>query len=344
MRKIFLVLICSALLLSGCGDSKKNEYYQNAMKSMEQGQYEVAVSLLQQSIDADARLPESYRAQGISYLELEDYAAAIAAFSRSLNTMDSANEEFKKDTMYYLASTRADYGQTEEAIGVYTDILKMGNDVQSLFLRGKLYLLEGEKEKAQADFSKALEKSKDYNLYINIFIVYEQQNMAAEGNAYLEQALTIKPEKASDYYEHGRVYYYMKDYEGAKTELVKAVKEDDQDAVLLLGKVYIAMEDVSSARAMYQEYLNNKKDSAKAYNGLALCDIYEKSYDSALANIQKGLEYEDKDEKQSLLFNEIVVYEYKLDFETAKQRMVVYLEMYPDDEAANRENEFLQSR
>jgi len=344
MKKVFLILICCTVLLYGCGDSKKNAYYDDALKSMEAGDYEEAVSLLQDSIEAKTRLPESYRAQGISYMKLGDYASAVASFSRSINSMEGSNQKFKKDVMYYLAEAREAYGQIDEAIEVYTDILKMDNDVQSFFLRGKLYLEKEDYDSATEDFSKSLEKSRDYDLYINIFNEYEEHNMTIEGSEYLEQALEMEPQQAGDYYQRGRIYYHMKDYNSAQEELTKAIKEGDRDAVLLLGKVYIALEDSGSARAMYQEYLSDQEEQAKAYNGLALCDIYDKNYDSALANIEKGLECQDEEEKQSLLFNEIIAYEYKLDFETAKQKMSAYLELYPEDEAASRENEFLQSR
>lgn len=345
MRRGFLLLFCcSLLLLGGCGNAKEKAYYEDGKKKMEDGAHEEAAVLFQESIDAEVRLPESYRAQGISYLEMGEYAKAIAALSRSLNSLEGSNQEFKKDVMYYLALAREEYGQIDEAIQVYTDILKMGADEQSFFLRGKLYLEKGDLEDASSDFSKALESSKDYELYINIYNVYVEHKMSAEGNEYLERALKIKPEKADDYYSRGLICYDMKDYKAAKEELTTAINQGSEDAVLLLGKVYIAMEDVGSARAMYQEYLNNKDAQAKAYNGLALCDIYEKNYSSALMNIEEGLKLGDADQEQSLLFNEIIVYEYQLDFETAKQKLSAYLELYPDDQAAIRENEFLQSR
>ena len=44
------------------------------------------------------------------------------------------------------------------------------------------------------------------------------------------------------------------------------------------------------------------------------------------------------------MFNEIVVYEKQLDFNTAKQKMSEFLSKYPDHEDAIRENNFLQSR
>lgn len=340
--KRFLIIISMAFLLVGCTDASKDEYYDEALRSMDAGDYQTAVEILQASIDKEVRLPESYRAQGISYLKLGDNAAAIASLSRSLNSMDETNEAFKKDVTYYLAEARTKHGQIGEAIECYTDILKIGKDEQSLFMRGKLQLQEGHIDVAKEDFDLATENTRDYEVYISIFNVYDAASMTVEGQEYLDKALEIKPETAEDYYNRGRIYYYMKDYDSAVTELTMAINDGDDTAVLLLGKVYIAKEDAGSARAMYQKYLEAGTNKAKAYNGLALCDIHEKNYDAALANIEKGLaEYS---EEQELLYNEIVIYEYKLDFETAKEKMASYLQLYPDDESAIRENEFLQSR
>ncbi|MCA5964032.1 hypothetical protein LC724_31870 [Blautia sp. RD014234] len=53
---------------------------------------------------------------------------------------------------------------------------------------------------------------------------------------------------------------------------------------------------------------------------MAYCDILDGDYDSALSNIQKGLDTGDQDEKQALLFNEIVAYEKKMDYASAKEK------------------------
>lgn len=101
------------------------------------------------------------------------------------------------------------------------------------------------------------------------------------------------------------------------------------------------MEDISSARALYQEYVSDEQVAAEAYNGLALCDIQMEDYDSALKNVQKGLEIADQSAKKSLLFNELCIYEYLNDWPTAREKADAYLELYPGDEAAIREQQFL---
>lgn len=100
--------------------------------------------------------------------------------------------------------------------------------------------------------------------------------------------------------------------------------------------VYLAQDDVENAQAMYKQYISAVGDSAKGYNGLALCDIRSGDYDSALDNITKGLPTATTDEMQSLLFNEIVAYEKKLDFATALTKVQEYIEMFPEDSAAKK--------
>ena len=159
-----------------------------------------------------------------------------------------------------------------------------------------------------------------------------------------KMALELEPQDGEDCYHRGRIYEYEKNYEAARDELKTAMEQGYEDAMLLLGRVYLEMEDPASARSMYQEYLQKSEQGAKAYNGLAMCDIYDGAYDSALENIAQGLKENSKEDEQGLLYNEIVAYEYKRDFATAKEKMKIYLEQYPEDEAALRENEFLSTR
>lgn len=343
MKKWSIVLLCG-LLLTGCGGVDGSECYEQGTECLLQADYEQAALLFTQAVESGERLSESYRGLGIAQLEQGDNAAAIAAFSRSLNEMEGSNLEFETDVMYYLAEARKDYGEYEKAAEVYTEILKLEEDPKAYYLRGSIYLDLEEYDKAAADFDLALSESRDYDMYINICHLYWAKEMNMEGEAYLVKALEIEPKEAADYSARGRVCYEMKDYEGAKQELMQALEGDDPEAILMLGKVYLAMEDVASARSMYQEYLNGNDNKAKAYNGLAMCDIFEKNYDSALDNIAKGLECNDPAEDQHLRFNEIVVYEYKLDFATANTKMDEYLLLYPDDKEALREKEFLVTR
>ena len=63
-----------------------------------------------------------------------------------------------------------------------------------------------------------------------------------------------------------------------------------------------------------------------------------------LKAFQAGLEVEGNTATQSLMFNELVAYEYLGQYDKAKLAMDQYLALYPDDEKAQREAVFLQTR
>lgn len=344
MKKMLAVIGCAGMLLSGCGNKQADQAYESGVKALENCEYDTAIEKFDQVVAEDYRLSEAYRGAGIAWLSKGSYPEAIAAFSRSLNYMEESEETFEKDVMFYLAQARMEYGEVEKAIEVYGDILKKGEDSQAFFLRGKAYVGEGDFERAQKDFTRALKDCEDYDLYINIYQIYEKAGKSDEGSQYLDMALKMSPETGEDYYQQGRIYAYQENYENARDVLIKSIELEYKDAMLLLGEVYLETQDSASARTMYQKYLSTGENNARAYNGLAVCDIREGNYDGALENIQKGLDGSAQEDRQGLLYNEIVAYEYKLDFATAKAKMAEYLELYPEDEEGLRENEFLSTR
>ena len=64
----------------------------------------------------------------------------------------------------------------------------------------------------------------------------------------------------------------------------------------------------------------------------------------ALEAFQAAMNIEDNGMMQTLKFNEIVAYEHMREYKTAAALMSSYLKSYPDDTAAEREYEFLQTR
>ena len=67
-------------------------------------------------------------------------------------------------------------------------------------------------------------------------------------------------------------------------------------------------------------------------------------YEEALEMFQQALSTENPENEKRLRRNEIICYENLLDFASAREKMASYLEDYPEDEDAKRENIFLQTR
>ena len=142
----------------------------------------------------------------------------------------------------------------------------------------------------------------------------------------------------------GRINFELKDYDAAINDLKTAVEGKVDGAVMLLGKIYLLNKDTDSARELFRSGLSTEGQGSVCYNGLALCDIADGDYDSALSNISSGLSSGDGKVQEELLFNEIIVYEKKLDFTTALEKAKAFAESYPQNTDAARELKFLQNR
>lgn len=343
-KTAWMLAVCLTLcVMAGCG-GEKQEIFEQAGRDLEQGNYEYALTGYETAIANGTKLAHSYRGAGIVNLRMGNYEAAIASFTSALGC-ERVSKALRKDILSYRASAELKAGQYENAMSdCQTLAEEYTMDMDIYFLTGQVALAMDAYDEAASNFEQAFAEDSSYDTAIRIYETYLAEDMEADGTRYLEAALVSDPKNAEDYCDRGRVYYYMKDYTSAQSELIQASREGSTEALLLLGMVYLAQNDVANARSMYQEYVSKEGTSAKGYNGLALCDLAEGNYDSALLNISNGLPNASTEEMQDLLFNEIVIYEKKLDFVTACQKAEEYLGKFPDDEAVSRELVFLRTR
>ena len=338
-----LAVCIGASLLTGCGGEKQNTYRQ-AEENLEQGSYQEALTGYETSVSYSYKMAESLRGAGIAKLRLGDYQGAVESFTQALS-QNRVKKSIRQDLLAYRATAQLKAGLPDDAMA---DCQTLASDYSMnadlYFLTGCVALAMDAYDEAASNFEQAYGEKADYDMALQIYEAYQSRGMEADGTRYLEAILKTEPGNAEDYCERGRIYYYMQDYENARNELTKASEKGSVEALSLLGMVCFAQNDTAAARSMYQDYLQKSEQGAKAYNGLAMCDIYDGAYDSALENIAQGLKENSKEDEQGLLYNEIVAYEYKRDFATAKEKMKIYLEQYPEDEAALRENEFLSTR
>ena len=331
-------------LLTGCGGENKKTYEQ-ANTDLEQGNYDYALNEYQACISAGYKLSQSYRGSGIVKLRTGDYQGAIDDLTSALNDEKTGKSD-QKDILEYRAAAELKAELYDQAMA---DCQTLAEDyslnANDYYLTGCVALAMDSYDEASSNFSEAYGSDSTYEMAIQIYEAYLTQDMEADGTRYLEAALKTEAKTADDYCERGKVYYYMQDYDNARTELTTASEKGSTEAALILGMVYMAQGDTANARSFYQQYIDTDgEDPAKGYNGLALCDIADGDYDSALQNISQGLGDATSDEMRDLLFNEIVVYEKKLDFSTALSKAQEYVQTFKDDEAAAKELTFLQSR
>ncbi len=309
--------------------------------------YKEAQTLFEEAVSAGEQRFLAYRGLGMAYMGLGDYENAVTAFQEALESADNRMPTNIEDVRLYLATAQIRLEDYDGVIDTCTLLLEdsaEGNP-DAYFLRGSAYLSEGLTSEAAGDFDAAIALSpEDYDLYLNIYDCYEKISLSAIGVSYLQAALNLKGMDTEYYYNQGRIYYYLGNYDEAQQMLIGPVEDGYEPAMYLIGKVYLAQDDDVHALDIYEQILEMNGENTECFNGLAMCAIQEEDYDTALSYIAQGLALDETEGKQELYFNEIVAYERKLDFETAKEKAQLYVERYPTDEAGKHEWAFLSSR
>lgn len=326
-------------------DNGKADYYINlAMAYVETGDFQNALTQIEFALQLEPKNQSAYRSKGIIYIALNDYENAILALEQALHLADGFVGDMEYDILDYRAVAESKNGNYEKAIGTYTVLLNVGyKPAEHYYLRGSSYLLNGNLEAAQSDFSHAVENQKtSYDMYLNIYTALFQYGAEEEAKVYLEEALKLDLGKKEDNFAKGKIYYFLEDYTNAISYLLKAA--DNSEASLYLGKIYMATGDTTQAFLTFQQYLESNPDNGDVYNQLGVMRLREGAYNEALGYFQSGLKCSDLSARKALAYNEAVTYEYLLDFDTAKQKFKAYVAAYPDDTQAQREYEFLKTR
>lgn len=345
IKAAFTAVLCAGMLCTGCGGKEKNSNISEGMTAIEELRYEDALACFDKALVSGEDKRLIFRGQGLANLGLAKYAEAAAALEQCLSSGSCIPDAMDYDVNYYLATAYYKAGRSEDAKKVYDAILALKGDArEAYFMRGIVQIRMGNYELAKPDFDKAIELAPtDYDQLIEIYKVMEETGYQEMGIAYLESVIQKAPKDMGNY-DKGRIYFYLGDFESARNYLEQARDAGDAQATYYLGKTWENLGEYNYAASVYLSYLQDQGESALIYNQLALCYVQLEDYESALSALQSGLALEDTALRQTLSFNQIVVNERQGNFKQAAQLMSKYVQDYPDDEGAVRENEFLRSR
>lgn len=314
------LLLCTGLTLTGCGEEKID----NAL---------------------------AYRKIGINAMAAGDYESAIENFQLALNQSKGQIRNLELDICMQKAEALYLNGQAEDAIAVCNAVLDYDkNYANAYYLRGNLYLQQGDSEKALADYGQAAKNADaDYEIYIQLYENLSRAGMTEAGKEYLNQALNIKGKSRYHLTNQGYIYFLMGDYGQAKEQLTQAVameqKEGEDDkAELYLAQTVEKLGDTAGAAEYYKAYAQDHADDAIVLEELGNMAMEKEDYASAYEYYQKGLQTANPANEQLLRRGEIAALEQLYDFETAKEKMAQYVLDYPQDEQAAREYLFLKTR
>ncbi|MBO5154445.1 MAG: tetratricopeptide repeat protein [Eubacterium sp.] len=293
----------------------------------------------------------AYRKIGMNAMAEGNYAEAIDNFQLALDQSKGQIRNLELDICMQKAEALYLNNQPEKAIAVCDAVLAYDKSYASAYyLRGNLYLQQGDSKKALADYEQAAKYADaDYEIYIQLYVNLNRAGMKEEGEKYLNEALELKGKGRYHLTNRGYIYYLMGDYEKAKEQLLQAVaieqKEGEDDkAELYLAQTAEQLGDEQTATQYYKAYAENHADDSVVLEELGNMAMEKGDYADACAYYQKGLQTTNPSNEQLLRRGEIAALEQMYEFEQAKDKMAQYVLDYPEDEQAAREYLFLKTR
>lgn len=150
-------------------------------------------------------------------------------------------------------------------------------------------------------------------------------------------------------YKTGIKYLEDGEYSKAVTEFQEAVEKGKnlKDSYRGLGIALWEEKDYKGAYEALENALSEgAKESATIYSLLGNCAMQIEKYAKAAEYYEAALSMEDMSDelKKETEYNLIAAYEYSGNMDKAKEKLSAYIEKYPDEESALREETFLETR
>ena len=287
----------------------------------------------------------SYRAEGISEMEAGDYEAAIKSFEKALEL--SVSKLSDEELEICLLKAKAQYlsGDSEAALATYTSMIDYNQCPESYYFRGNLYYVLGDEESALSDYAKAIELDpEDYEIYINVYESLTAHNQTVLADQYIDEALKISGETAYDNMCKGRIYYLLGDETQALSYLLSADENGQEQAAFYLAIIYNDQGQEELAQSYLDKFLDSGEADADSLFVMGENALDNGQYEEAITYLNAALEMDASCNRQALLQDLVIAYEFSGDFTAARDLLTTYTEEYPNDDEAARELTFLESR
>lgn len=211
------------------------------------------------------------------------------------------------------------------------------------------FFQEQQYKKAQKQFEQGLKHRNIFGISITKDIRYYLAESYFLDGAY-EKALNVyqeisRSEKNSGYVSCyiGACYAKLGDEKKAKEQFEESIELGNEEGYHYLSKMYYDLEQYEKAIEYERKFMELREPDGAAYMLLAKCYSSAGKFEKAIKAVEAGIALDD-DKKQELLFEEVVIYEKKLDFESAYEKCLKYVTSYPEDTIAKQELEFLETR
>lgn len=255
---------------NGIGTNEVDICYYKAAAQFASGNYEGAVETYDALLEHDKKCSNTYFLRGCVYLKINESNKAKEDFKAAV--------KYAEDDEIYLSiySSLNGAGYEADAKNYLEEALKKksGRDAKSYTVKGKIYLIKEQYDKAKEEFTTAIEKGDtEANLYLAQ--AYEALEKPEKAQSCIDAYVNAYPKSSVAYNELGKKAMEEGDYAKAISSFSEGLEAEEvtneQELSSNLIAAYEYSGDFETAKAKMQEYLANyPEDTAAAREYLFL--------------------------------------------------------------------------
>lgn len=294
MKKIFIPVLCIGMsLFVLCGCSRERIESQDELKSF-----------------------------AIAALNAGNYEDALSGFDEALSLADGRVSARELDICYYKAVTQYLLEDVTGACETLENVIAYDDkNSDAYYLRGSIYLSEGETELGIADMERSVATDgDDRERVIDVFNALSGSGQREAGLSIVSQALSELSDSREDILWRARYHLVLEQYDEALSDLDQ-IEGGDTERLLIQGEKLMQDEQYEAALGSFDE-------------GLAF-------YDS---DDDKGKKELSQETYRRLLSDRVAAYEFMGEWNDALKAAREYIALYPQDARMLREIKFLASR
>ena len=285
----------------------EDHYYYRARFFEEEEEYEKALSDYNKAIEIDPDDMDNIDQKANLLVELNRYKEGINLFEfiiEKYSKLISQNKIKYDDGMLeiiyayehisdvylkYFDDYKNSLLYVEKAIKAYTTLKEkyLKGESYAISLRANIYYKNGEKDKALADYQKAIELDPTWrNQYINLSNFYLANKDYEKAILTIDKTIEMDHDDPDGYYKESLIYYDQKDYLNSLIYVSNAILKSEEEDRLANGDYYISdlnnidritLDDLYVFRAELFSILGNNKSACNDYRVAVESEEYKEN-------------------------------------------------------------------
>ncbi|MBN2618989.1 MAG: tetratricopeptide repeat protein, partial [Spirochaetales bacterium] len=228
--------------------------------------------------------------KGLADISILNAKESDTDIPKAINRILNVLQEEPKNTEYLneLADLYSRKNEFKKELETLNALLKIEENADFLVRAGIAAYKLDRFDEALVYFNKAITKdSKFPGIYYPLALTYEKKGNNSKRENMLKTSLSLRPDHAASYYELGRYYTDVEEFDKALVLFLKAKEINDSSVKYKMGVAlaYYNLEEYLKAVDIYESIIRIDQSISEVYYNLSMARIKLEEYDQALTDI-----------------------------------------------------------